>query len=229
MRKILVSIVVICAIIIGGIFYAVPSFINSQVTAKIHQKFKSDDFQAKIQTSPDFMLLFGQIDELNLSANNIELDKVNLNTLTITGQDIDFSVEDLILARRLVVNSAETLTITGTMDESNLAKLLNEKIDNVSDITVSINPDSIDANGKISLLGRASDVHVRGYFLLQDNNLIFRITDADTTNNLFGKISINLTKDIIISNTTSLPIENTQFTKVEQQNGQVLIEASVNK
>ena len=80
------------------------------------------------------MFLFGQVDTLKISADNIDLDKVKLNNLTLSGQDIQISVSDLLLARHLVVNSAQNLTVTGTMDEANLTRFLNEKVENISDI-----------------------------------------------------------------------------------------------
>ncbi len=229
MRKILGGIIIACVVIIVGVFFAAPSFINYQITEKLQQKVQNDTVQTVIETSPRFMLLFGKIDNLNLSADNIQLGKVDLNNLAIKGSNIDLSMQDLLLARRLVINSADSLVIEGTIDENNLSKLLNEKIDQVSDIKASINDNDVEATGKISLFGRQSDIHVKGHLLLSDNNLIFRITNVDTSNSLIGRIGISFTKDIIVSSADSLPIENAQFTKVEQENGQILIVASVSK
>ena len=127
----------------------------------------------------------------------IKLDKVNLNELSLKGENIEISVQDLLLARRLVINSADNLTITGLIDENNLAQLLAKEVDKISDIAVKITP--------------------------------FRITDANTENRLFGKIGISFTKDIFLVSTDKLPLEGAKFTRVEQQNGQVLIEAGINK
>ena len=59
------------------------------------------------------MMLFGQVDNIDIEATNIKLDKVNLNKLSLKGENIEISVQDLLLARRLVINSADNLTITG--------------------------------------------------------------------------------------------------------------------
>ena len=227
MRKLLISIVAIIVLAILGAVYLLPSYINSQITAKFQQKIKAEQVTAELTTSPDYMLLFGDVDSLNLTAQNVNLDKVMLNTLTVTGNNLQFSVEDLLLARRLVLNSADSFNIVGTIDEANLAKLLNEKVSNISDIVVTIAPDKIQALGKISLFGNRIDVIVNGKFVLEQNNLIFRITDVSTSNNFLGNLNLNFTKDILIGNEQALPIEGARFTNVEQQNGQILIEASV--
>ena len=63
---------------------------------------------------------------------------------------------------------------------------------------------------------------------MEGKNLLFRITDANTENRLFGKIGISFTKDIFLVSTDKLPL-GAKFTRVEQQNCQVLIEAGINK
>lgn len=229
MRKLLIGLVVIVIAAAVGAVYALPSYINSQIETKIQQKIKAEQVTAQIETSPNYMLLFGDVDNLNLEATNVNLDKVTLNKLTVNGTNLDISVEDLLLARRLVINSADTFSIVGTIDEANLAKLLNEKVSNISNIAVTIAPSGIVATGKISFFGHSVDVIVNGNIVLENNNLIFRISDVSTANDFLGKINLNLKKDIQIGNSQSLPIDGAQFTNVEQQNGQILIEANVNK
>lgn len=229
MRKLLIGLVAIVITVVVGAVYALPSYINSQIEAKIQQKIKAQQVTAQIETSPSYMLLFGDVDNLNLEATNVNLDRVTLNKLTVSGTNLDISVEDLLLARRLVINSADTFSIVGTIDEANLAKLLNEKVSNISNIAVTIAPENIQATGRINFLGNSVDVIVNGHIVLENNNLIFRITDVSTANNFLGMLNLNFTKDIQIGNNQSLPIDGAQFTNVEQQNGQILIEANVNK
>ena len=177
------------------------------------------------------MMLFGQVDNIDIEATNIKLDKVNLNELSLKGENIEISVQDLLLARRLVINSADNLTITGLIDENNLAQLLakEKEVDKISDIAVKITPDNVEATGKISFLGQEATINVKGIIVVEGKNLLFRITDANTENRLFGKIGISFTKDIFLVSTDKLPLEGAKFTRVEQQNGQVLIEAGINK
>ena len=133
------------------------------------------------------MMLFGQVDNIDIEATNIKLDKVNLNELSLKGENIEISVQDLLLARRLVINSADNLTITGLIDENNLAQLLAKEVDKISDIAVKITPDNVEATGKISFLGQEATINVKGIIVVEGKNLLFRITDANTENRLFGK------------------------------------------
>ena len=229
MRKIRLIIVAVLVVLIGFSTVLLPSIISSQIESRLAQKINADAINAAVDTSPDFMLLFGQVDTINISADNIILDKIKLKNLTLNGRDVQISVADLLLARRLVVSSAQDLTVTGVIDENNLTELLNEKVDKVSDIWAKISPDGVEATGQISFLGQKAAVHVKGHVLIEGEDLIFRITDADTQSSLFGKIGLSFTKDIPIANSSSLPLDGMRFTNVEQQNGQVLIAASVNK
>lgn len=229
MRKLLMGLILVVIIALAGVTYILPTYISNQISGRIEKSLQTDSVSANIETSPSFMMLFGQVDNIDIEATNIKLDKVNLNELSLKGENIEISVQDLLLARRLVINSADNLTITGLIDENNLAQLLAKEVDKISDIVVKITPDNVEATGKISFLGQEATINVKGIIVVEGKNLLFRITDANTQNSLFGKIGISFTKDIFLVSTDKLPLEGAKFTRVEQQNGQVLIEAGVNK
>lgn len=229
MRKLLIGLILVVVIALAGATYILPTYISNQISGRIERSLQTDSVNANIETSPSFMMLFGQVDNIDIEATNIKLDKVNLNELSLKGENIEISVQDLLLARRLVINSADNLTITGLIDENNLAQLLAKEVDKISDIAVKITPDNVEATGKISFLGQEATINVKGIIVVEGKNLLFRITDANTENRLFGKIGISFTKDIFLISTDKLPLEGAKFTRVEQQNGQVLIEAGINK
>lgn len=229
MRKLLIGLILVVVIALAGATYILPTYISNQISGRIERSLQTDSVSANIETSPSFMMLFGQVDNIDIEATNIKLDKVNLNKLSLKGENIEISVQDLLLARRLVINSADNLTITGLIDENNLAQLLAKEVDKISDIAVKITPDNVEATGKISFLGQEATINVKGIIVVEGKNLLFRITDANTENRLFGKIGIRFTKDIFLVSTDKLPLEGAKFTRVEQQNGQVLIEAGINK
>lgn len=229
MRKLLIGLILVVVVALAGATYILPTYISNQISGRIERSLQTDSVSANIETSPSFMMLFGQVDNIDIEATNIKLDKVNLNELSLKGENIEISVQDLLLARRLVINSADNLTITGLIDENNLAQLLAKEVDKISDIAVKITPDNVEATGKISFLGQEATINVKGIIVVEGKNLLFRITDANTENRLFGKIGISFTKDIFLVSTDKLPLEGAKFTRVEQQNGQVLIEAGINK
>lgn len=229
MRKLLIGLILVVVIALAGATYILPTYISNQISGRIERSLQTDSVSANIETSPSFMMLFGQVDNIDIEATNIKLDKVNLNELSLKGENIEISVQDLLLARRLVINSADNLTITGLINENNLAQLLAKEVDKISDIAVKITPDNVEATGKISFLGQEATINVKGIIVVEGKNLLFRITDANTENRLFGKIGISFTKDIFLVSTDKLPLEGAKFTRVEQQNGQVLIEAGINK
>lgn len=229
MRKLLIGLILVVVIVLAGATYILPTYISNQISGRIERSLQTDSVSANIETSPSFMMLFGQVDNIDIEATNIKLDKVNLNELSLKGENIEISVQDLLLARRLVINSADNLTITGLIDENNLAQLLAKEVDKISDIAVKITPDNVEATGKISFLGQEATINVKGIIVVEGKNLLFRITDANTENRLFGKIGISFTKDIFLVSTDKLSLEGAKFTRVEQQNGQVLIEAGINK
>lgn len=229
MQKLLMGLILVIIIALAGVTYLLPSYISNQISGRIAKNLQTETVEAQVETTPNFMLLLGQIDNINIKTTNIKLDKVTLNELSLQGKNVEISVQDLLLARRLVVNSAEQLTIAGIIDEVNLTRLLSEEVDKFDDVVVKINPENIKATGKISFFGQEAIVDVQGIIVLDGKNIMLRITDASTKNNLLGKIGISFTKDIFLFSADKLPLQNAKFTKVEQQNGQILIEAGINK
>lgn len=229
MRKLLMGLILVIIIALAGVTYLLPSYISNQISGRIAKNLQTETVEAQVETTPNFMLLLGQIDNINIKTTNIKLDKVTLNELSLQGKNVEISVQDLLLARRLVVNSAEQLTIAGIIDEVNLTRLLSEEADKFDDVVVKINPENIKATGKISFFGQEAIVDVQGIIVLDGKNIMLRITDASTKNNLLGNIGISFTKDIFLFSADKLPLQNAKFTKVEQQNGQILIEAGINK
>lgn len=223
------GLILVIIIALAGVTYLLPSYISNQISGRIAKNLQTETVEAQVETTPNFMLLLGQIDNINIKTTNIKLDKVTLNELSLQGKNVEISVQDLLLARRLVVNSAEQLTIAGIIDEVNLTRLLSEEADKFDDVVVKINPENIKATGKISFFGQEAIVDVQGIIVLDGKNIMLRITDASTKNNLLGKIGISFTKDIFLFSADKLPLQNAKFTKVEQQNGQILIEAGINK
>ena len=211
LRKLLIGLILVVVIALAGATYILPTYISNQISGRIERSLQTDSVSANIETSPSFMMLFGQVDNIDIEATNIKLDKVNLNELSLKGENIEISVQDLLLARRLVINSADNLTITGLIDENNLAQLLAKEVDKISDIAVKITPDNVEATGKISFLGQEATINVKGIIVVEGKNLLFRITDANTENRLFGKIGISFTKDIFLVSTDKLPLEGAKF------------------
>ena len=229
MKKLSMVLILLVIVAFAGATYVLPSYISNQVSGRITRSLQTEEVQAKVDTTPSFMLLFGHIDNIDIVATNPKIDKVQFNELSVEGQDVEVNVQELLLARRLIIDSAENLTVRGIIDEKNLATLLTEQVDKITDITVSITPNSVEATGKISFFGQEATVHVNGIMVLEGKNVLFRITNVDTSNKLFGKIGISLTKDVFLVSADKLPLEGAKFTRVEQQNGQVLIEAGINK
>lgn len=167
LRKLLIGLILVVVIALAGATYILPTYISNQISGRIERSLQTDSVNANIETSPSFMMLFGQVDNIDIEATNIKLDKVNLNELSLKGENIEISVQDLLLARRLVINSADNLTITGLIDENNLAQLLAKEVDKISDIAVKITPDNVEATGKISFLGQEATINVKGIIVVE--------------------------------------------------------------
>ena len=92
MRKLLIGLILVVVIALAGATYILPTYISNQISGRIERSLQTDSVNANIETSPSFMMLFGQVDNIDIEATNIKLDKVNLNELSLKGENIEISV-----------------------------------------------------------------------------------------------------------------------------------------
>ena len=77
MRKLLIGLILVVVIALAGATYILPTYISNQISGRIERSLQTDSVSANIETSPSFMMLFGQVDNIDIEATNIKLDKVN--------------------------------------------------------------------------------------------------------------------------------------------------------
>lgn len=86
MRKIFISLILVVIIALAGATYILPTYITNQISGRIERSLQTETVRANIETTPSFMMLFGQVDNIDIEATNIKLDKVNLNELSLKGE-----------------------------------------------------------------------------------------------------------------------------------------------
>ena len=79
MRKLLIGLILVVVIALAGATYILPTYISNQISGRIERSLQTDSVSANIETSPSFMMLFGQVDNIDIefkSAISLKFDSL---------------------------------------------------------------------------------------------------------------------------------------------------------
>lgn len=201
-----------------------PTFASKTVESRLDTVLKTENTEASVHSTPAFLMFFGRFDTMDVSAKQAMLGDIRFSSLVLKGRGVNMPLSGL-EDGKIEVNSADELVLTGIVTEADLADTLMRKVDKVEDVTVSMSPQRISADGKAKIMGFKADVHLEGVLLEDDNCLYFRMTRLDLKNALLGRaLTGNLFGDIMLVDfrKMKLPVE---LDSVEQQKGQVTLTA----
>ncbi len=206
-------------------FFLLP-IVEKTAETRCKDATQASSVKASFQTMPAVLLLLGQLDTVDMKAENAMLGQVRVQELTLKGKNVGVDPFQLDAKDGSAVRRSDSLELTGVITADNLADLLKRKVDKVEDITVTITPQSVTADGKVKIAGRQADIHLEGVVFDDDGSVYFRMTKLDIRNALFGKAVIgNFFGDILLINLHTLPF-SAELDRVVQKDGEVVLMAS---
>ena len=220
------SLILIILIVFSQV--VLPPIAVRTMESRLASASQAKSVQVHLQTTPAILLLLGQLDQMDITAEQAMLGQVRVDSLHLTGQNVNFP-PDVLVHGQWAVKSADQMNLSAVVTADDLLDLLQRKVDKLQDADVTITPQLITVDGKVKIAGRMADIHMEGRVLEEDGNIYFRMTKLDLKNSLLGKAVLgNFFGDILLVNLTklALPVE---LDDVVQQDGQVLITASRHK
>ena len=228
MRKGLTIFSLILIILIVFSQLLLPTIAAKTLQSRLTMASKARAMQVQVSAMPAVLLLFGQIDQLDIAAEQAMLGQVRVDSLKLTGRNVSLPV-DVMVSGQLAVRAADELNLSADVTADDLLELLQRKVDKLQNAEVTIAPELITVSGQAKILGRMADIRMEGQVLEEDGNIYFRMTKLDIKNAILGKALLgNFFGDIMLVDLKklSLPVE---LDDVLQQDGQVVLTASRHK
>ncbi len=222
---IIVSGIIIVLAVLTNLF--LPSYTSFLVRHYLQSTVKAQQVEGSVQTKPAFMILTGRLDEIDYTASGANFGQVQVGNLSLKGKDLHISLPEL-LTGHLKIEKVGNLQLSGTIDESELQELIAKKISKAKNVKVNITPEAIDVNASIPLFENSISAHLVGQVYTSDGNIYFRTQRMDVENNFLGRITLNKMENILLINKERLPFGAKIF-RIEQENGQILVEAGMSK
>lgn len=220
--SILIGIVVLaaafCQLLLLGI-------IGGNLANRIKEAARAENVTANVRAMPGFMLLAGQMDNLDVVVDNAWLGDIQVSRLTLHGENLQVDYSALDSRDGSAIQSADNLELTGVITQQALQDMLVKKMEKVDNLHVQMDADKISATGQVKLLGRMADITLEGKVLPENGGLYFHMTRLDIRNAVLGQAVLgNFFGDILIFDLYNSPIR-AEIDDVQQQAGQVTIKA----
>lgn len=202
-----------------------PGIIGGNLANRIKEAARAKNVTANVRAMPGFMLLAGQMDNLDVVVDNAWLGDIQVSRLTLHGENLQVDYSALDSRDGSAIQSADNLELTGVITQQALQDMLVKKMEKVDNLHVQMDADKISATGQVKLLGRMADITLEGKVLPENGGLYFHMTRLDIRNAVLGQAVLgNFFGDILIFDLYNSPIR-AEIDDVQQQAGQVTIKA----
>ena len=202
-----------------------PGIIGGNLANRIKEAARAENVTANVRAMPGFMLLAGQMDNLDVVVDNAWLGDIRVSRLTLHGENLQVDYSALDSRDGSAIQSADNLELTGVITQQALQDMLVKKMEKVDNLHVQMDADKISATGQVKLLGRMADITLEGKVLPENGGLYFHMTRLDIRNAVLGQAVLgNFFGDILIFDLYNSPIR-AEIDDVQQQAGQVTIKA----
>lgn len=202
-----------------------PGIIGGNLANRIKEAARAENVTANVRAMPGFMLLAGQMDNLDVVVDNAWLGDIQVSRLTLHGENLQVDYSALDSRDGSAIQSADNLELTGVITQQALQDMLVKKMEKVDNLHVQMDADKISATGQVKLLGRMADITLEGKVLPENGGLYFHMTRLDIRNAVLGQAVLgNFFGDILIFALYNSPIR-AEIDEVQQQAGQVTIKA----
>ena len=202
-----------------------PGIIGGNLANRIKEAARAENVTANVRAMPGFMLLAGQMDNLDVVVDNAWLGDIQVSRLTLHGENLQVDYSALDSRDGSAIQSADNLELNGVITQQALQDMLVKKMEKVDNLHVQMDADKISATGQVKLLGRMADITLEGKVLPENGGLYFHMTRLDIRNAVLGQAVLgNFFGDILIFDLYNSPIR-AEIDDVQKQAGQVTIKA----
>ena len=152
MKKFLLFLLVLIIALVVASQFLLPSFIGSRIESQLNETLKPTAQTVNVEAQPAFKILYGEVDRVYGTLENIKLGKLNFASFRFDAKQILVNPISLLASQQIDIVSVGTASIDGTINKADLATFLsNEAGSDIQDVQVDISKDNISLTGKMNV------------------------------------------------------------------------------
>jgi hypothetical protein len=217
------------ALVLGAAFAELlfPQLLRAHLVHRITERTGAQQVEVQAVSSPEALLLLGQIDQLSAQLSRGRIGEVPVAAASLSGQDIRLDMLSYLRGGGIALTRAGDLTFTAVVTEEGLKDVLQRKASRIEDLAVRITPSGITATGSVKVFGRKAEVEMQAELLTDGGGLQLHVTHLAARNLPAGREARlgSLIGDIPLVKREKLP-PGCQIDGITMQDGKSEIQAS---
>ena len=213
------------AIILGGILLAsqmlLPFAAETMITRSLERSVSAVKINADVNAFPALSILNGSADEIMLAGNDVLIGKLLCSDVTATFKNVKLDMSRLTDDGTFVFEHLGEVSAVIEIKEEELAKTLEQSIEKLSNVTVSITPQGVEAEGDYALGKLPVRISLAGQLVGRGNKIYF-VSERAALKHAIGKISANVKTDVELAELSSLPFA-VRVTNISKFDGKVSV------
>lgn len=224
MKKFLLFLLVLIIALVVASQFLLPSFIGSRIESQLNETLKPTAQTVNVEAQPAFKILYGEVDRVYGTLENIKLGKLNFASFQYDAKQILVNPISLLASQQIDIVSVGTASIDGTINKADLATFLsNEAGSDIQDVQVDISKDNISLTGKMNVgMVFKGDVKLDGNLELKGNTLLFSPKKFTINGATIPGMTSNVLESTQIYDFNNFPIP-VKAESLTVDNGEILI------
>lgn len=207
MKKFFLFLMFLIVLIGVGAQFAIPAYLESQVQSELAEALHPSNQTIEISSTPAFKLIYGQVDEVIGTLENVMLGKLNFNRFQYGAEDLKINPVSLLMSREVDIISARSASLEGTVLADDLKQFLVANIVGLEDGNVKFSKEKITVSGSVNVLGALrGQGNLEGNLELKDNVLSFAPTRFAINGSTVGGLTSQVLGPIAIYDFNTFPI-----------------------
>ena len=122
MKKFLLFLLVLIIALVVASQFLLPSFIGSRIESQLNETLKPTAQTVNVEAQPAFKILYGEVDRVYGTLENIKLGKLNFASFRFDAKQILVNPISLLASQQIDIVSVGNTSIDGTINKADLGK-----------------------------------------------------------------------------------------------------------
>ena len=223
MKRLVAGFLAIALLLVIAVQIFLPGLVSSFVARSVGDQIRAEQITANVTKTPALFMLDGKFDQVSITAVKAQIGRIVFQEMNITVLSAAVDMAALLLDRRLVLESAGEIELSGVITQEELARYLNANVKYVKNAAVTVRDGRVVIDAQMAIAGPfAIKVTLDGRIVGDDRQIRFVTEHFSLNDRLAGNISGALLTEIPLADLRQLPFE-VGVREVVMEQGRVLV------
>lgn len=164
MRRFLLTIVIGAFVIVSSAQLYLPPFIGARLGEGLQTATGIDSLDVSLHTFPAVRLLSGVVGRLAVTADDVMVDGLRVDSFQLDARNVEVDVMSLIRGDALSIRRGDDVVVRLTVTAASLTEYARNRPELPADVSIDVSEGGVELVGRVAVLGNRVDAAVVGRF-----------------------------------------------------------------